>query len=259
MKCAVCGKEFGAGEVCQYCRADKFTALGNYNGYEAPVSGAYNNSNMALASQPKMVTVDSMVCHACSEIIPASSKFCPHCSQSLWVECPKCGKTYSSQYPACSECGTNLNEYIKMQQRLAEEEKRRQEEYFERLHRLAEEKRRQREEKRYQLDEKRRKEEIERKKHEEWLNNTPEGQAEQERIKKKRKRKEQGGCLKALSQLAYMSGGAYLAIGFFFSFISKFEKKMVEQFSFLYIIAIISFVVGFTLFIGYAYLTPEDE
>lgn len=127
MKCSICKNEFGIGETCQHCGTDKVVALGNYNGYEAPVSGAYN-SNTTSASQPKMVTVDSMVCHFCGEIIPVNSKFCPYCSQNLWVKCPKCGNSYSSQYPACGECGTNRNEYIKNQQRLVAEEKRQQEE-----------------------------------------------------------------------------------------------------------------------------------
>ena len=126
MKCSVCKKEFGTGEVCQHCGADKFTALANYSGYETSSNsnGAYNSGTI---SQSKMASVDSMVCHACGEIIPASSKFCPYCSHSLWVQCPKCGMTYSSQYPVCSECGTNRNKYIEMQQRAIEEEKRKQE------------------------------------------------------------------------------------------------------------------------------------
>ena len=158
MKCAICGKEFGVGDICQNCGADKFTALGNYNGYKAPANGANNSTGNILP--PNAIARESTICYACGEIIPANSKFCPFCSQSLWVQCPKCRNTYSSQYPACSECGTNRNEYIEMQQRLAEEEKRIQEE-------------------------EERKQEMERKKHEEWLN-SPEGKAEQERIRKEK-------------------------------------------------------------------------
>ena len=136
MKCSVCKKEFGTGEVCQHCGADKFTALANYSGYETSSNshGAYNSGTI---SQSKMASVDSMVCHVCGEIIPASSKFCPYCSCELLVICPKCGKSYSSQYPVCSECGTNRNKYIEIQQRAIEEEKRKQErEDEERLERI---------------------------------------------------------------------------------------------------------------------------
>lgn len=134
MKCSVCKNEFGTGEVCQHCGADKFTAFANYSGYDTSSNGAYSSGTI---SQPKVVTNDSMICHACGEIIPASSKFCPYCSHILWVQCPKCGMTYSSQYPVCSECGTNRNKYIEMQHHAIEEEKRKQEredeERFERI------------------------------------------------------------------------------------------------------------------------------
>lgn len=115
MKCAVCGKEFGVRNTCQHCGADKVTGLGNYSGYDAPNSGASISHNESYQqgdfAQSKIKRVESMICHACGEIIPASSKFCPYCSHRLWVQCPKCGMTYSSQYPVCSECGTNRKEY----------------------------------------------------------------------------------------------------------------------------------------------------
>ena len=218
MKCAVCGKEFGTNNKCQHCGADKVTGLGNYNGYEAPVRGAYNNSSTASAPQPKIVTVDSMVCHACGEIIPASSKFCPHCSHSLWVQCPKCGKTYSSQYPACSECGTNRKEYIEKQQ----QEKRKQE--------------------------------MERRRYEEWLNNTPEGQAEQERIKKNQERADRESCLKVLSYTISLFGLSQLLAIFFLSGVLNVGEPPI----FMTVITIASLVVGLALYVGSAYLAPDD-
>ena len=137
MRCAVCGKEFGTGDACQHCGADKFTGLGNYSGYEVPDGASSGN---AFASQSEAYRQEayvqhskSMICYACGEIIPDDSKFCPYCSQSLWVQCPKCGKTYSSQYPVCNACGTNRAKYHEEQERIArqkaeEEQRRKQEE-----------------------------------------------------------------------------------------------------------------------------------
>lgn len=158
MKCAICHHEFGAGEVCQSCGADKFVGLGHYTGYQTPDSLQTPSSPNAPHPMPASAMPANMTaCYACGEIIPAESKFCPYCSQKLWTECPKCGKVYSSQYPVCSECGTHRENY------LAEIER--------------------------QEQEKKRKEEEERRKHEEWLN-SPEGQAELKRIKQEEAKKE---------------------------------------------------------------------
>jgi len=183
MKCAVCGKEFGNGANCKNCGTDRVTGLGNYRGYDAPSNSSGNvvssssrreNPHQTVDNEPKIVKVNSMICHACGEIIPADSKFCPHCSTSLYVTCPKCGHEYSSQYPACSKCGTNRQKY--------------RDEQLERIHKENEE--------RWKREQKR-KEEL--KRHEEWLK-TPEGQAAQrkkdEEVRKiqeerRRKRKEQ--------------------------------------------------------------------
>lgn len=95
--------------------------LGNYSRYEThtnisqnktTVNNTLSQSEHNVVSQPQAVTVESMICYACGEVIPAESKFCPYCSTSLWVQCPKCGKTYSSQYPACNQCGTNRKTYL---------------------------------------------------------------------------------------------------------------------------------------------------
>lgn len=109
MKCSKCGREFGNGANCQYCGIDRVTGLGNYSGYDKP-SGSYepnysSSNNGGYAS-------NTMVCYACSEIIPKDSIYCPACGRQLWVECPNCGSTYSTQYKICSKCGTNREEYF---------------------------------------------------------------------------------------------------------------------------------------------------
>lgn len=120
MKCAICGKEFGNGANCKNCGTDRVTGLGNYRGFDPPSNssktvGSYSsrreNPHQIVDNEPKIAKVNSMICYACGEIIPADSKFCPHCSTSLYVTCPKCGHEYSSQYPACSKCGTNRQKY----------------------------------------------------------------------------------------------------------------------------------------------------
>ena len=120
MKCSKCGKEFGDGTNCQNCGIDRVTGLANYRGYSNPSNSLKNkttptsrsgNTHQEVVREPKIIKVDSIVCHACGEIIPADSKFCPHCSINLYVTCPKCGHEYSSQYPACSKCGTNAQQY----------------------------------------------------------------------------------------------------------------------------------------------------
>ncbi|MCH5181048.1 MAG: zinc ribbon domain-containing protein [Prevotellaceae bacterium] len=160
MKCAKCGHDFGHGETCAHCGAERIVGLANYNGYAAPASGsapaaANDYADLAPASQPLAAAPDSMICYACSEIIPSDSKFCPCCGQELWTACPQCHHVYSSQYTRCNQCGTSLQEY-----REAEERKRLAEEQA----RLAEEERRNEEQRR----------------HEAWLA-SPEGQAEMKR------------------------------------------------------------------------------
>jgi RNA polymerase subunit RPABC4/transcription elongation factor Spt4 len=117
MKCAVCGKEFGTGSNCKHCGSDKFTGLGNYSGYNAPVVNDNTQASFESAerqnlnSSPQPDNPGSIICYACGEIIPSDSKFCPYCSRELFVVCPKCGHKYSSQFPACNQCGTNRNKY----------------------------------------------------------------------------------------------------------------------------------------------------
>ena len=121
MKCAVCGKEFGTGNNCQHCGSDKFTGLGNYSGYNAPIG----NGNIPIQAEGidsqsanymlQTENVGVIACYACGEIIPADSKFCPYCSKELYVTCPKCGHKYSSQFPACNQCGTNRNKYYEQE------------------------------------------------------------------------------------------------------------------------------------------------
>lgn len=127
MKCSKCGKEFGNGANCQYCGIDRVTGLGNFSGYNSP-SGSYephysSSNNGGYAS-------NTMVCYACSEIIPKNSIYCPACGRQLWVECPNCGATYSTQYKICSKCGTNREVYYKQKeaekQRSIREEQERQ-------------------------------------------------------------------------------------------------------------------------------------
>lgn len=138
MKCAVCGKEFGTGNVCQYCGADKFTALGNYEGYNVPTDTFTNNGTSFEAYQPKstveqspMLQAKTMICYACAEIIPADSVYCPQCSQQLFVDCPNCGQRCSTQYPACNACGTNRAEYWEEERKKIEEMAREKQEQIE--------------------------------------------------------------------------------------------------------------------------------
>ena len=128
MNCAVCGKDFGAGDSCQHCGAEKVIGLGNYNGYEAPANGINTPQNKQQTTTPPTAKTESTICYACGEIIPANSKFCPYCSKELYVTCPQCRHIYSSQYPACNACGTNRANFYEEQKRIAlkkaEEQKR---------------------------------------------------------------------------------------------------------------------------------------
>jgi RNA polymerase subunit RPABC4/transcription elongation factor Spt4 len=93
MRCAVCGKEFGTGNNCQHCGSDKFTGLGNYCGYNAPVGNgntpiqAEGIDNQSTNYLLQTENVGVIACYACGEIIPADSKFCPYCSKELYVKC----------------------------------------------------------------------------------------------------------------------------------------------------------------------------
>lgn len=127
MKCSKCGREFGGGANCQNCGIDRVTGLGNYSGYNRPSGSSephYSSSNNGGFAS------NTMVCYACSEIVPANSVFCPVCGRKLLVECPNCGATYSSQYKICSKCGTNRDVYYKQKeaekQRAIREEEERQ-------------------------------------------------------------------------------------------------------------------------------------
>lgn len=119
MKCSVCSKEFGTGTHCQYCGVDRVTGLGNYRGYNVPISTdlddeehvPYTEQRGQSVTNQHLVNVGSIVCYACGEVIPNNSKFCPYCSTELFVKCLKCGQTYSSQYPACNQCGTKRDSF----------------------------------------------------------------------------------------------------------------------------------------------------
>ena len=129
MKCSKCGREFGEGVNCQNCGIDRVTGLGNYSGYNRPAGSSdsrYGSSNSGGYA------LNTTVCYACSEIVPANSVYCPVCGHQLLVECPNCGATYSSQYKICSKCGTNRDVYYKQKEaeiREEEERKRKQREW----------------------------------------------------------------------------------------------------------------------------------
>jgi len=114
MKCSVCGKEFGEGVNCRNCGVDRVTGLANYNGYGTSDHHGTNTSHYdsSYNSSPK-----TMVCYACSEIIPSDSEYCPHCRKKLYKICPKCGNKYSSQYLNCNQCGTNRKEYYEQKEK----------------------------------------------------------------------------------------------------------------------------------------------
>ena len=148
MKCAVCGKEFGSDNHCQNCGTDRVTGLGNYSGYNAPISSVMNDEehvskpkpeSQSIISQHQMTAIGSIVCYACGEVIPDNSKFCPYCGQELYVDCPRCGHTYSSKYPICNQCGTNREEFIKILKRQEDDEREREERERQNIERLTRE------------------------------------------------------------------------------------------------------------------------
>lgn len=114
MRCSKCGKEFGEGVNCHYCGVDRVTGLANYSSYGTSDYQGTNTSHYdsSYNSSPK-----TMVCYACSEIIPSNSEYCPHCRKKLFETCPKCGHKYSSQYLNCNQCGTNRKEYYEQKEK----------------------------------------------------------------------------------------------------------------------------------------------
>lgn len=127
MKCNFCGQEFGKGEKCQHCGADKVAALGEFEGFSTTHQGAsHAASSSQTASIHREVTASTQICWKCNEIIPADALYCPVCRTRLERECPKCRKPYSSQYDNCPYCGTNFFEYEK-ERTILDEERRRNE------------------------------------------------------------------------------------------------------------------------------------
>lgn len=111
MKCNKCGQEFGKGETCQYCGADKVSALGEFSGYSTPKARPANGTKATSSpSAPFIEPVASQICWKCGEIIPMG-KFCPACGQQLLQKCPKCKESYSAKYNICPNCGTNRLTY----------------------------------------------------------------------------------------------------------------------------------------------------
>ena len=123
MRCNKCGQEFGKGDTCQHCGADKVSALGEFSGYSTPNNKqtTVKNSISSPASQ-HIEPITSQICWKCGEIIPLG-KFCPVCGQDLFQVCPKCQTQYSSQYHICPNCGTNHIEFETELKRKKEHEK----------------------------------------------------------------------------------------------------------------------------------------
>ena len=113
MKCNKCGQEFGKGETCQNCGADKVSALGEFSGYESekrePVLGPMKSSEKG--NQTYFPSSPNAICPFCGEIIPADAEYCPYCRKALKTKCLKCNKLFPSQFPSCPHCGTNQQEY----------------------------------------------------------------------------------------------------------------------------------------------------
>lgn len=125
MRCSKCGKEFGEDTNCQHCGVDRVTGLANYNGYGTSDYQGANTSHYdsSYNSSPK-----TMVCYACSEIIPSDSEYCPHCRKKLYETCPKCGAKYSSQFNVCNKCGTDRVQYYLELEAQKKKERKEQEE-----------------------------------------------------------------------------------------------------------------------------------
>ena len=132
MKCNKCGEEFGKGETCQNCGADKVSALGKFTGYTTPKPRSIKKaiatpSPSTSTSSPQVELVSSQVCWKCGEIIPLGN-FCPACGKELFRICPNCKTKYSSQYHICSNCGTDHRKYEKEQELERVRQKKREEE-----------------------------------------------------------------------------------------------------------------------------------
>ena len=136
MKCNKCGEEFGKGETCQNCGADKVSALGKFTGYTTPkprsikkaiATPSPSPSPSTSTSSPQVEPVSSQVCWKCGEIIPLGN-FCPACGKELFRICPNCKTKYSSQYHICSNCGTDHRKYEKEQELERVRQKKREEE-----------------------------------------------------------------------------------------------------------------------------------
>lgn len=132
MKCNKCGQEFGKGETCQNCGADKVSALGKFTGYTTPKPRSIKKaiatpSPSTSISSPQVEPVSSQVCWKCGEIIPLGN-FCPACGKELFRICPNCKTKYSSQYHICSNCGTDHRKYEKEQELERVRQKKREEE-----------------------------------------------------------------------------------------------------------------------------------
>ena len=126
MTCNKCGKEFGSGDTCQHCGADKVGALGEFNGY--PERGGASHNMSSSPGTPHIDTISTSICWKCGEIIPRDSEYCPFCGEQLFVSCPKCGHRYSAQYPNCNKCGTNREQHLKRLKEQKEEERQRKKE-----------------------------------------------------------------------------------------------------------------------------------
>ena len=113
MICNRCGKEFGTGDTCRHCGADKVGALGEFNGY--PERGRESPHMSSSPGIPYIDTLSTSICWKCGEIIPIDSKYCPFCGEQLFVSCPKCGHIYS---------GTNREQYLKQQKKQREDNER---------------------------------------------------------------------------------------------------------------------------------------
>ena len=126
MKCNKCGQEFGKGDTCQHCGADKVAALGEFSGYSTPKTKQTTvKDSISSPSSQHIEPITSQICWKCGEIIPLG-KFCPACGQLLIHECPKCKTVYSAQYNICPNCGTNITSYTQEQELVSFEKKKKE-------------------------------------------------------------------------------------------------------------------------------------
>ena len=135
MKCSSCGQEFGNGANCQSCGIDRVSGLGDYSGFNAPVTSGVGVTQPVYYQQE-----GNKICPFCQEIIPMDADYCPFCSKKLEVECPSCGHVYSAHFPACPKCGINREHFLREKKEKEERLKREEEARQERL-RMAEKER----------------------------------------------------------------------------------------------------------------------